>query len=223
MSTKNKDESIELSLTTADKCIVIPNAVDVVKFNYIGKTVARKQLGFSEKIFIVAFCGRFNDRKGVMRVSDAIINCNDSNIKSIFIGRPIEGSGMYPSCDGILYSGTLPHDKISLYLNAADVFVLPSLAEGCSNSIVEAMACGLPIISSDLPFNYDILDKSNAILIDPTDIEAIKNAILELRNNKDRCDEMALISLDKAKDLTIEKRVKRIINFINNRIDILHE
>jgi len=219
VSSKNKDESISKSLTSLDKCIVLPNAVDSTKFYHLGKLIARKALGYPKEAFIVAFCGRFNERKGVMRLSDAIQKCNDRNIKSLFIGQPADGSVMEPNCNGILFKGVVPHEKVALYLNAADVYVLPTLAEGCSNSIVEAMACGLPIISSDLPFNNDILDDSNAILIDPNNIDAIKDAILKLKDNEAFREKLAHKSLDKAKELTIDKRVKRIVGFIESKIN----
>lgn len=218
VSTKNKEESINLLLTSSDKSIVLPNAVDTKDFKCIDRIYARNYLGFPHDAFIIAFCGRFIERKGVMRLSEAIDRCGDSNIKSIFIGRPIEGSKMTPNCNGILFQGTLPHDKVALYLSAADVYVLPTQAEGCSNSIVEAMACGLPIISSDLPFNHDILDSSNAVLIDPNDIDEIKEAILRLKNDVIFRNQLASGSLNKAKELTIEKRVERIVNFIEIKI-----
>ena len=94
-------------------------------------------------------------------------------MKSIFIGS----GEQTPEIDGILFCGKLPHDQIVHYLNAADVFVLPTLAEGCSNAIIEAMACGLPIISSDLPFNDDILDAENSIRVNSLDVESIAEAI----------------------------------------------
>lgn len=89
-----------------------------------------------------------------------------------------------PDCEGILFMDGLPHHEIVYYLNCADVFVLPSLAEGCPNSVIEAMACGLPIISSNLPFNFDILSKEVAILINPRDVDEIANAIKKFMKTK---------------------------------------
>jgi glycosyltransferase involved in cell wall biosynthesis len=96
--------------------------------------------------------------------------------------------------------------------------VLPTLAEGCCNSIVEAMACGLPIISSDLPFNDDILDDNNSIRIDPNSIREIRDAIKQLIDNPELMKNMSIASTRSAKDLTIEKRVKNIIEFIDHKI-----
>ena len=76
-------------------------------------------------------------------------------------------------------------------MNAADVFVLPTLAEGCCNAILEAMACGLPIISSNLPFNWDILNDKNSILIDPNNINQIADAIQRLRDSPKLRSEMS--------------------------------
>lgn len=218
VSTKNKEESIACKLTDGEKCIVLPNSVDDSIFHVQDKKTARKELGYPEDAFIVAYCGRFNHRKGAFRVVEAIEHCSDPSIKSIFIGRPIEGQKSLPSCEGMLHCGVVPHDSVARYLNAADVFILPTLAEGCSNSIVEAMACGLPVISSDLPFNQDILSNRNAILTDPMDIQRISQAITYLKENADLRRYMSEASLSKAKELTISHRVKNIVGFIESHL-----
>lgn len=218
VSTKNKEESVAKYLTSTDKCIVLPNAIESDIFHKMDKKALRKQLGFPEDAFIVAFCGRFNQRKGAFRLAEAIQKCGNPNVKAMFIGLPMEGQTKLPECEGILHRGALPHDDVAKYLNAADVYVLPSLAEGCSNSIVEAMSCGLPVISSDLPFNYDILDDTNSILIDPMDVDAIARSINKLQEDAIICSKMADASLAKAEELTIEKRVMKIVQFIQKRM-----
>ena len=80
--------------------------------------------------------------------------------------------------------------------------------------VPEAMACGLPIISSDLPFNDDILDKTNSLRINPTDIEAIKQAISRLKNDASLRHRLAEGAALKAQTLRIDQRVKRIIDII---------
>ena len=217
VSTKNQEESITHHLTERSRTIVLPNAVNHKEFYPIGQKVAREQLGYSQDDFIVAYCGRFNTRKGCRRVSDAITLLNDPQIKSIFIGIASGGILEEPECDGILFMGSLNHNEIVTYLNAADVFVLPTQAEGCSNAIIEAMACGLPIISSDLPFNYDILNESNAIMVDPMDVRQIADAIMVIKKNPERQRSMSEASLETAKKLSIENRVSSILEFIKEQ------
>ncbi len=216
VSTKNKNQSVRLNLIDESKCIVLPNAVDSKLFYNLDKNEVRKQLGFSTEDYIISFVGRFNYRKGAKRVSDAISLLNDNSIKSIFIGSTLadEGDENNPNCEGIVFKGRLDHSDICLYLNAADIFVLPSVAEGCSNSIVEAMACGLPIISSNLEFNYDILDSTNSILINPLNVNEIASSITSLKQNPILRKEMSESSLSKSKSLDYSLRISRILEFI---------
>ena len=79
------------------------------------------------------------------------------------------------------------------------------------------MACGLPVISSDLAFNWDILDETNSILVNPMNVDEISNSIMKLKENAHLRQSMSTSSLNKAKELTIENRVKKIVEFIKNQ------
>ena len=210
VSSKNKNESINLGLTTEDKCRVFPNATDNSLFSVLDQASLKKSLGIKETDFVLAFVGWFINRKGTLRVSKAIEKLNDDRIKIIFIGKGQED----PDCKGIIFKGSLPHDEIPRYLNCADAFVLPTLAEGCCNAVIEAMACGLPIISSDREFNRDVLNADNSIMIDPENVDEIANAIAELRDNPDKRKEMSKAALNTAANLTIRIRAEKIAEFI---------
>jgi glycosyltransferase involved in cell wall biosynthesis len=208
-------ESIGLGLTTEQKCLLAPNSINNNLFKVMNKSACRKQLGFPQDIFIVAFVGWFKHIKGPKRIAAALDSIEEGeNVYSIFIGA---GKKEEPQCKNIIFKGRLMHDEVPVYLNAADVFVLPTLNEGCCNSIVEAMACGLPIISSNLPFNWDILSENNSILIDPNNINEIAHAIVSLRDDKDLRNSLSQGSLKTAMDLTIDKRAAKIEAFIKEK------
>lgn len=213
VSRKNKVESCCLGLASLDKSfIVAPNGFDESVFYPIEKKTARQRMGFDENGFTVIFVGAFNERKGVMRVAEALNRINDVN--SIFIGA----GGMVPNCDNIKFMGKVPHEELANYLNCADCFVLPTLAEGCCNAIVEALACGLPVISSNLPFNDDILDNKCSIRIDPNSVDDIVDAISLLKSNEDLRKAMSEAALRKASDLSIGYRADRIARFIRQNL-----
>ena len=213
VSTKNKNELISHQVVDETKIQVFPNSINQNVFFHMNKKDARKQLNLPQKDFIVAFVGYFIDRKGTCRLSEALSQLH--GIKSIFIGS----GEQEPNCEGILFKGRLAHKDIVTYLNAADVFVLPTLAEGCCNAIVEAMACGLPIISSDLPFNDDILNENNSIRVDPMDIDAIREAINKLWIDKELRKRLSNGALETVKSLTIKNRADNILRFMEEKIN----
>lgn len=212
VSTKNKDESVEKGLTVPAKCKIIPNAINPSIFRKMDKLECRRKLGFDSDIFISITVGAFIHRKGTLRVSSAMDKISD-DVYSIFIGQGPD----VPNCRNILFCGRIDNKDLPLYLNAADVFVLPTLHEGCCNAIIEAMACGLPVISSNLSFNWDILDNTNSILIDPNDVDAIANAIKLLKDNIQMRDSLSKGALKTASELTLKNRAIRIENFIDIR------
>ena len=206
---------IENGLADESEIGVFPNAIDTSAFYVKDKHKCRDKLGISNEDFVVIFVGHFINRKGVNRVSEAIDTIDKlHNIKSIFIGAGNEN----PTCKRTIFVGRVPHEEVADYLNAADVFVLPTLAEGCCNAIVEAMACGLPIISSNLPFNDDILDSTCSIRVDPEDINEIADAIDLLYREPEYRKRLSQGALVKAEKLTIETRANNIISFMERHI-----
>lgn len=218
VSSSCKDYSVRFGMTTEDKCIVIPNAIDHRLFYLKDKYKLRKQYGFPEDKFIVAFTGSFIHRKGSDRLSDAISLLNDDDICSIFIGAGQGSENLLPKCPGVLYCGRKAHEEIVDYFNMADVFVLPTLNEGCCNAIIEAMACGLPVVSSDRPFNYDLLNEENSILINPLDVKEISSAIKLLKDDVVLRNKLSQGALNTARRQEINLRARAIIDFINERM-----
>lgn len=214
VATKSKNESIAAGFATEEMCQVFPNAVNPKLFYQRDKLRMREKLGFSNDDFIVAFVGQWNSRKGVKRLSDALTLLGNSNIKAFFLGKGTE----VPTYEHIIYQGTVNHDLLPEYLSAADIFVLPTNNEGCSNAVIEAMACGLPIISSDMEFNWDVLNETNSILVDPYDINAIAAAIQKIYEDSEFYEKLQKGALCTAAGLTIDKRAAKILSFISSRI-----
>ncbi len=216
VSEKNKRESVDLRYTTSEKCQVFPNGVDLTLFRPIPQTEARAKLHIPKDDFVVIFVGSFIERKGADRVSEAIGRIVGKKVNSIFVG---EEGACRPSCDGIIYCGKVSHEDLPLYLCASDAFVLPTLSEGCCNAIVEAMACGLPVISSDRDFNDALLGEDNSIRIDPMDIDALSDAIVKLRDDESLRLQMGQRSLERAKSLGIEERSRAILRFFSSKMN----
>lgn len=213
VSSENKRELIDMGLVkNGDRIRVFPNAIDENKFLKIDRKKVRMELGIDDDKFLIAFVGHFIERKGVTVLASALNQLED--VYSIFIGAGSEE----PQCSNILFKGTVPHEKVHWYLNAANIFVLPTLAEGCCNAIIEAMACGLPIVSSDQPFNDDILNNENSIRLDVKDVEAVRKAIAFLRDNPGVRSEMSDAALLRASNLNIRQRTKNILRFMESVI-----
>lgn len=220
VSSQNLDNARAVGLQREMPYIVAPNGYQPAKFYQKKKEDVRAKLGFPPNAFIVAFTGAFIPRKGALRLSAALKKLHaeklskGEKIYSVFIGKGKE----QPDCENILFCGRLAHDEVCDYLNAADVFVLPTQNEGCSNAIVEALACGLPAISSGKRFNDDILDESCSIRIDEMSIEEIADAIYTLYRDRGLLEHLQAGALKRAESLKIQDRVSRILLFIENTI-----
>lgn len=209
-SRKNYEESKQADLLIHQPSKIVSNGYRTDEFYPADKKVAREQLGFPADKFIVIFVGSFIERKGISQLCEALDQFED--VYSIFIGKgPIQ-----PKCKNVLFSGSVSHNELVGYLNCADAFVLPTRAEGCCNAIVEAIGCGLPIISSNKNFNDEILNKDCSIRVDEQNVAEIANAIRTIKESASLRNKMSLASVQKSKELTIEHRTESILDFLEN-------
>ncbi len=192
---------------------VIPNAIEPNLFFYRNdKKQLRKKYHISEEKFVVLFVGSFSDRKGY----DVLYHVLEKNPLwiGIMIGEEIEE--IHP--EHILFPGKIPHEMLPEYMNLADVFVLPTVSEGCCNAIIEAMACGLPVVTSDREFNYDIVDRESGVLVDPLSESEVEEAIKDLEKDSNRREYISKNAMLKIKKLTIENRALKIYNFLEENM-----
>lgn len=219
VSSENKRKCIKYHLANKDNIDVFPNCVNTEVFHKMDVTKMKQDLKIDKDDFVISFVGSFVPRKGPDRVAQAIKNLNDPHIKVMFIGKPFPGYEYDFDCPGIIHKGALDHELLPMYVNCADVFVLPTQKEGCCNAIVEALAMGLPVISSVGAFNDDILDEKNSIRVDPDNVDEIADAIKTLRDNPKLRKSMSEYSLSRHEEYAIHGRAKKILSFINKQVN----
>ena len=178
------------------KIFLIPNCVDIRKFKPSeNKSIVKEKLGFKDEKIII-FVGRLTKQKGIDYLLEAFKDINipekfliiigDGELKKYLVNK-VEKLNIK---EKVLFLGKI--ENVTQYLQIADVFVLPSISEGLPISLLEAMACGLPVVVSEVGGNIDIVEnKINGYLIEPRNISKIKNAIEELLKDEKK---MKLVS-----------------------------
>ena len=161
-----------------DRIFTIPNGVDVKRFSPATsdqKSKAREALGIPQSALVVGFVGSDFTRKGLWLLAKAVMMSRDLYLvvagrdsSSEKLNKLISDAGVKSS---IRYLG--PVDNVLSLLWASDVFALPSLYEPSSNAILEAMACGLPIVCTESVGNANIVREQNCGYICDRDPESI--------------------------------------------------
>ena len=193
---------------------VFPNGTNLKLFHRMDKMECRRKLNLPADKFLIICVGQFTERKGQGRILAALNHLDNNNISTIFIGK---GDDAFEH-QSIVFKGTVENEVLPYYLNAADIFVLPTREEGCCNAIIEALACGLPIISSDKSFNYDVLNRENSVLVNPDDISEIADAIDKLYHDKELRERIAQKALETGETLSVSTRASGIIGFMQEKI-----
>ena len=201
---------VERYLVPRDRIVVLPNGVDQRHFWPRDRAEARRRLGLPPSRPILAFVGHLNERKGPLRVLEAIRGRPE--IGAVFLGR----GPQRPAGAQVLHAGAVPPEDVPFWLSAADLFVLPTLDEGCSNALLEALACGLPIVTSDRPFNRAVVDESMALLVEPTAPAALSAAIAALVDRPELRAALGKAALAHAAAFRLERRASRILNLLRD-------
>lgn len=203
-----KRELVNRLMVPEEKICVIPNGVDLSLFYPRNRTEMRNKFGFPTDKIIISFIGRFYERKGPHRLLKAVSGMD--NIGLIFIGK----GEILIEDENVLFKGVLKHSDVPEMLSASDIFVLPTQSEGSCNAILEALACGLPVVTSRGEFNDDIVDDEISIRVDPLNLNEIRDAIVKLCDNIELRNKMSTKALERIKQFDINLRAIKILELI---------
>ncbi|MCO5723329.1 glycosyltransferase family 4 protein [Robiginitalea marina] len=210
VSAKLRDKLASFGVA-AEKILLKPNAVNLDIYYPRDKIEMRNKFGFPKNKKILIFVGRLIEHKGPLRLLEAVRNLTDINL--IFVGSGSQN----PIGDNIVFKGEVHSEVVPELLSSADLFVLPTSKEGSCNAIVEAMACGLPIISSDIPEVRDQCDDSFSILIDPFNISALRSSITEILSDPQTLSAMSQNAREFSRNFDVKNRAREIIEFISTK------
>jgi glycosyltransferase involved in cell wall biosynthesis len=164
---------------------VVPNGVDLERFCPIRKEEARERCGISSIGFIFMYVGRLIPGKGLEPLLEAFWSLGSlREAKLYLVGNGGFRRNLEERAQGlgignrIVFAGARLHDEIPLWLNAADCLILPSFSEGCPNVVLEASACGCPIIATRIGGIPEIIKHGeNGILVEPGDPAGLARAM----------------------------------------------
>ena len=184
----------------AERALVVPNGVDMERFRPLPRAEARRRLGIPADARVLVTVGGLVARKGYHRVIECLPRLRQDWGDVIYLavgGASKEGddskilkaqAATAGVGEQVKFLGPLAPDTLSVPLSAADALVLASSNEGWANVLLEAMACGTPVVASDVGGNREVVaDESVGLIFDLADAHALEAAIDQaLRRQWDR-------------------------------------
>jgi len=213
-----REEVLQEYKPPTEKTIAIPNAVDTKKFKPdSSKQKARKELGIETKDPIVFYTGRFVEEKGLPYLLEAFKGVRGAHL--LLLGGGFDEhlvknwlANNKEFKEKITVIPYLPYAKMPAAYNACDIFVLPSLAEGMSRSIMEAMSCGKPVIATNVGGNPEMVSKETGLLVEVKSPHALTYNIQKLVDKPSLRSKMGKNARAFAvENLSVEKRVNSFI------------
>lgn len=174
----------------------------------------------------VIYIGTIQPRKNLLRLIQAMKSIDDC--KLVIVGK-IKGQGRQawmneeilaePKKLGIeekiIFTDFVPTEELPILLSGAKAFVLPSLWEGFGIPVVEAMACGTPVIVSDVSSLPEVAGEAG-IMVDPNSEAQIEQAIRLLVSDQKMRDRLSKKALEQAKKFSWSKMAKQVINALES-------
>jgi glycosyltransferase involved in cell wall biosynthesis len=199
---------------------VIHNGVDSRRFHpdVDDRARVRGELGITQEEFCIGCVGNLLPVKNQLTLLESLAGLTgiDRNWRLLLIGEGAERPKLEAFVDAhpewrqqVLFLGSTSH--VPELLRAMDVFVLPSVAEGISNALLEAMASGLPVIATSVGGNPEVVvDRESGLLFSPHDANALAQHLREVRANRDLRFQLGRRALERVREkFSIDSMVQR--------------
>lgn len=195
------------------KCVTVLNGIDTQYF-FQAEPLPRNPFMLTEKDFVIAYSGRLKKEKGILQLIQAIKQVKEIvKLKLLIIGASAYGKDKEPTKyirqleeesepikDLVIFTGFINYDQMPSYLKMADIAVVPSMwEEPFGLTVVEAMAAGLPLITTRSGGIPEICEGVATIVDRENIVENLATAILDLYNHPEKREQMSTASLERAK------------------------
>ena len=226
-----KNTILQITEYDPNEISVFPNGIDLSLFNpeRKKKNILNK-LGWSKQKIII-MTRSFERIYGIQYFLMALpkIIKNEALARVLMIGSGPEEDVIKGIVDAldlnhyVHFTGFIPNDELAYYLNSAEIYVSTSITDGSSLSLLEAMACRLPVVVSDVPANCEwVKDGENGYIVPCKKVNPISDRVKTLLNDKLTSDRMGKLNLiiareraDWRKNYLLLERIYQGINEAN--------
>lgn len=205
-----KSRIIELSGCSSDKIIVFPWGIDLQTFQPDDTSVrVREKLGWQGNKILIMTRSMDKQLYGHTTFIQALTDIirAEPETRVIFVGSVILESELLKKIielglnEFVYFAGFVDEVTMAEYLNTADVYVSSAISDGSSCSLIEAMACRLPVVVTDVPANLEwIEDGFNGYIVLRKDSSVLASQLIKLLNNENLQQEMGQRNLQIAKE-----------------------
>lgn len=221
----NSDHIIAVSKASADsiKKYISGKDIRIIYNGYDPMLFKSTPSNIKEKLnasHLLLYTGRPAPWKGIQYLLEAtkILNAEFNNIKVLLLGVVRDDMEIYYrwlmdiankiGLKNVIFSKGVPHPDLPKYYSAADCFVLPSLIENCSLSLLEAQSCGCPVVVADAGGTPEIMGKESGLLCMPRSPNDMALKIREVLKHREMFDGRSFV-----KDFTWERSAKEISDY----------
>lgn len=187
-----QEKALELGIDCG-KITVIPNGVDTGTFFFRPRDEAKRTLDIPDNRRVILAVGHLLESKGFHLLIEALRHVCHQDIDLVIIGEGEYKEKLqrlaveYHLQERVKFPGERPQSELALWYAAADMFCLTSLREGRPNVVLEALACGAPVVSMNQWGLGSLVDAESGILLEGYEPSDIAQAIdLALQKNWDR-------------------------------------
>jgi glycosyltransferase involved in cell wall biosynthesis len=192
---------------------IVPNGLSVDEIDRVIPALP-PELAKSE-VSIVLYVGRMIVSKNLKAFLEALACVKPQlNVFAILCGEGPQRSELEALRhklgldEFVNFAGHLSAQSVFAFMKKAAVFVSLSAYEGCPNTVLEAMACGCPLVISDIPAHREILDEGCALFVDPSNVQQTADTILQVLNNVDASTARAMIARQKIQGWSIAEMAR---------------
>jgi UDP-glucose:(heptosyl)LPS alpha-1,3-glucosyltransferase len=207
-----ENEIVELYHYPANKIHIVQNGVPLEKFQVDPnrREKSRTDLELKPDQIALLFVGSGWERKGLLFAIEAMHLCKNRKMRLLVAGR---GNQRHYKSKRVQFLGEVP-DLVRIYA-AADIFILPTIYDPSSNACLEALASGLPVITTRANgFSETIEQGMHGSIIDrPDNLMALRDAILVWSDHKRREAARSAI-IERASQFDISKNVARTLEIL---------